>query len=192
MQNGSIYSIGLGQSSGLFLVGKRCSFKFRHKIELGRSVTIEDGVTINALSRKGVKIGNNVSILRNTEIDCTGVMRAIGEGLEIGDNVGIAQNCFIQVRGYVKIGENVILGPNVSIFSENHKYSDINIPISMQGESRKGVEIERGAWIGSGATIIDGVIVGENSVVASGSVVTKHVPAFSVVGGVPAKILKRI
>lgn len=182
--------ITVRSSVGVVFLGKRTKIKYRNRIILGKSITIGDNVEINALSKKGVVIGNNVSILRNTIIECTGVIRNLGEGIEIGNNVGIAQNCFIQVRGKVEIGNNVIFGPGVSIFSENHNFADISKFINLQGETRKGVTIKDGVWIASRATILDGVTVGENSIVAAGSVVNKDVPPFAIVGGVPAKIIK--
>lgn len=175
---------------GIIFLGKRVKFRAKYKISLGSSVIIGDYVEINALSKEGIKIGNNVSILKNTIIECTGVIRSLGEGIEIGNNVGIAQNCFIQVRGKVKINDNVILGPNVSIFSENHNYVDPELPVSVQGETRKGVTIEEGVWIGTRAVILDGVTVGKNSIIAAGSVVTRDVPPYSIAGGVPAKKIK--
>ena len=60
----------------------------------------------------------------------------------------------------------------------------------MQGETRKGVKIENGVWIGTRAVILDGVKIGKNSIVAAGSVVTKDVPEFAIVAGVPAKVIK--
>jgi len=180
----------LKKSNNYLFMGKRCKIIFKNKISVGRSVTIGDNVEINALSRHGVTIGNDVSILKNTIIECTGVLRNLGEGLEIGNNVGIAQNCFIQVRGMVKIGNNVIFGPGVSIFSENHVFDIPELPVNVQGETRKGVTIEDGVWIGTRSVILDGVTVGKNSVIAAGSIVNKDVPAYSVVGGVPAKVLK--
>lgn len=135
-------------------------------------------------------IGNNVSIHKYTIIDCTGVLRNLGEELIIGDNVGIAQNCFIQVRGKVVIGNNVIFGPNVSIFSENHVFENPELPVSVQGETRKGVTVEDGVWVGTRATILDGVTVGRNSIIAAGSIVTRDVPPYSIVGGIPAKVIK--
>lgn len=182
----------LGRSQGIVFVGRRCKIRYKSRIFLGRTVNIGDNVEINALSKEGIKIGNNVSILRNTIIECTGVIRNVGIGLEIGNNVGIAQNCFIQVRGKVKIGNDVIFGPGVSLFSENHNFSDTQSAIREQGETRIGVSIEDGVWIGGGATILDGVTVGHNSIVAAGSVVNKSVPPYSIVGGVPAKIIKSI
>lgn len=187
---GCFIKLTLKKSSGLLFVGKRCKIICRNKISIGKTVIIGDNVEINALSKAGVFIGNNVSILKNTIIECTGVIRHLGEGLIIGNNVGIAQNCFIQVRGKVEIGDNVIFGPNVSIFSENHNYDNLDLPISMQGETRKGVIIESGVWLGTRVVILDGVRVGENSIVAAGSIVNKDVPPYSIVGGVPAKMIK--
>lgn len=187
---GFCLKIFLKKSKGILFVGRNCKIRFKHKIELGKTVQIGDNVEINALSLHGIKIGNNVSIHSNTIIECTGVINHLGEGLEIGNNVGISQNCFIQVRGMLSIGNDVIFGPEVSIFSENHNFKDLTIPISQQGVSRKGVIIEDGVWIGTKAVILDGVKIGNNSIVAAGSIVTKDVEPFSIVGGIPAKTIK--
>jgi acetyltransferase-like isoleucine patch superfamily enzyme len=180
----------LHESMGIVFLGKRSKIKYCNKISLGKTVIIGDNIEINALSKQGIKIGNNFTIRRNSIIECTGVIRNLGEGLEIGNNVGISQNCYIQVRGFVKIGNNVIFGPNVSIFSENHNFSSNSMFINEQGEIRKGVSIEDGVWIGSGSIILDGVTIGTNSIIAAGSVVNKNVPPNSIFGGVPAKFIK--
>lgn len=190
VKRGFLKKMFFKKSDGILFLGKKVKFKALSRISLGKSVIIGDYVEINALSRNGVIVGNNVSILKNTIIECTGVIRNIGEGLVIGNNVGIAQNCFIQVRGQVTIGDNVIFGPGVSVFSENHVFDNPDLSVSVQGETRRGVTIEEGVWIGTRAIILDGVTIGKNSVVAAGSVVNKNVPAYSVVGGVPAKVLK--
>jgi len=159
-------------------------------LTLGRTVIISDQVEINALCKEGVSIGNNVSIHRNTIIECTGVLRELGEGLKIGNNVGIAQNCFIQVRGKVVIGSNIMFGPNVSIFSENHEFSSTDLLMIEQGTTRKGVIIEDDVWLGTRSIILDGIKIGKGSIVAAGSIVNKDVPPYSIVGGVPAKVIK--
>lgn len=187
---GLFYKLTVKESRGLLFVGSHSRIKHKAKVSFGKTVTLGRNVEINALSEEGIRIGNNVSILSNTIIECTGVMRSIGKGLTIGNNVGIAQNCFIQVRGKVTIGDDVIMGPGVSIFSENHNFDDPDLPVHLQGETRKGVTIENGAWIGTKSIILDGVRVGRNSIVAAGSIVTRDVPSYSMVGGVPARVMK--
>lgn len=190
LMRGFIVKPFLGKSRGFLFLGHGIKLKHRHLLFLEGTSIIGDNVHINALSKEGVKIGTNFTLLNNSIIECTGVLRNLGDGLIIGNNVGIAQNCFIQVRGKVIIENDVIIGPNVSIFSENHVYDDPAIPISHQGEKRKGVIIKEGVWIGTKATILDGVTIGEKSIVAAGSIVNKNVPPFSIVGGIPAKVIK--
>lgn len=178
------------ESKGIVFIGKRVKIRNHKKIKLKGSATIEDGCHINALSKGGITIGGNFSIGRNSIIECTGVIRELGEELIIGDNVGIAANTFIAMRGKLEIGDNTIFGPGVSIHCENHNFSDLETPIRLQGATRKGVKIGKDCWIGSKAVILDGVTIGDHVIVAAGAVVTKDVPDYSIVGGVPAKVIK--
>lgn len=178
------------ESKGIVFIGKRVKIRNHKKIKLKGSATIEDGCHINALSKGGITIGGNFSIGRNSIIECTGVIRELGEELIIGDNVGIAANAFIAMRGKLEIGDNTIFGPGVSIHCENHNFSDLEIPIRLQGATRKGVKIGKDCWIGSKAVILDGVTIGDHVIVAAGAVVTKDVPDYAIVGGVPAKVIK--
>lgn len=178
------------KAKGTLFIGKKCDIRCKKKIEFLGSATIEDYTKIDALSKGGVKIGNNFSIGRNSIIECTGVLRKLGETLEIGENVGIAANAFIAVRGNVKIGSNTIFGPGVSIHAENHNFSDLEKPIRLQGATRKGITIGEDCWIGSKAVILDGVNIGNHVIVAAGAVVNKDIPDYSIVGGVPAKVIK--
>lgn len=179
-----------GKSKGLLFVGKRCDIKCKKKIKFAGSATIEDYVKIDALSKGGITIGKNFSIGRNSIVECTGVLRELGEKFEIGENVGIAANAFIAVRGNLKIGDNTIFGPGVSIHTENHNFEALDKPIRLQGATRKGVTIGEDCWIGSKAVILDGVNIGNHVVVAAGAVVNKDVPDYAIVGGVPAKVIK--
>lgn len=187
---GAIKKIGLKESSGLLFAGRHCKLRHKYLLSIGKTLTLGDYVEINALSKHGVKIGDNVTILKNTIIECTGVIRELGDGIEIGNNVGISQSCFIQVRGHIKIGSHVIMGPGVSIFSENHNAESTEEYIINQGATRKGVIIGDGVWLGAKSTVLDGVKIGEHAIVAAGSVVTKDVPPYCIVGGVPAKLIK--
>jgi acetyltransferase-like isoleucine patch superfamily enzyme len=189
---GFYYKIYFKRSNGLIFVGKNTSISFCHKIVTGKNLYLGDNIQIKALCLKGIYIGDNVSIHSGSIIDCIGVLNKIGEGLKIGNNVGISSNCFLQIRGTVEIGNDVIMGPNVSIFSENHNYGNDLLPISKQGVTRKGVTIEDGVWLGTRSIILDGVTVGKNSIIAAGSVVNKDVEEGTIVGGIPAKFIKYV
>lgn len=186
---GKLLSIPFGSQKGLIFIGKRSRIIGRSRIFTGRNLNVEDNVIINALAKDGVHLGNNVSIRSGTIIECAGVYRDLGERLVVGNNVGFAQNCFVAVRGPVEIGDNTIFGPSAKIFAENHNFRDPHLPIVAQGETRKGVKIASGCWIGSSAIITDGVVLGSGCVVAAGSIVTKSFPAGSVLAGCPAKLI---
>ena len=179
-----------GHKGKRVFIGKGVKIKCKKQISCGRGVTIGDHTFIDALSRGGVEFGNNVSLGRNCIIECTGVLRELGENLVIEDGVGIAANAFIAVRGTVRIGKNCIFGPGVSIHSENHNFADLQTPVRLQGATRKGVTIGEDCWIGSGVTILDGVRIGDHCIVGAGAVVTGDVPDRAIVGGVPAKIIR--
>ena len=90
----------------------------------------------------------------------------------------------------MKIGNDTIFGPGVSIHTENHNFNEVDKPIRLQGATRKGVEIGEDCWIGSKAIILDGVKIGSHVIVAAGAVVNKDIPDHAIVGGVPAKVIK--
>jgi acetyltransferase-like isoleucine patch superfamily enzyme len=91
------------------------------------------------------------------------------------------------------IEDDVILGSDVHIYINNHRFDNLNIPIINQGHYLpKQVLLKKGCWIGANCTILPGVVVGENSVIGAGSIVTKSIPAGVVAVGNPAKIVKSI
>lgn len=179
----------LGSSEGILFLGKGTSLRHKKKIFVGRSTIIDDHVTIDALSINGVKLGNNVTIARYSTVQCTGVIQELGIGLEIGNNSAIGAYSFLGAQGGIKIGNDVIMGPMVSIHSENHVFTDQDVPVRLQPRSRKGIVIEDDCWIGAKTTILDGVRIGKGSIVAAGAVVTKNIQSGSIVGGVPASII---
>lgn len=178
------------KSAGVLFVGKKVIIKHGKKIFFGKNVTINDNCYINALVSKKIIIGDNFSFGRNSTIDGYGILSNLGEGLIIGNNVGISPNAFISVRGEVVIGDNTIIGPFFSVHPENHIFDDINIEIRKQGITRKGIKIGSDCWIGAKVTILDNVTIGDHCVIAAGSIVTKSFPEYSVIAGVPAKIIK--
>jgi acetyltransferase-like isoleucine patch superfamily enzyme len=110
-----------------------------------------------------------------------------GKHITIGKNVFINFNCTLLDLGGITIADNVLIGPNVSILSEGHPVS----PIERHSLIPKSIYIKKNTWIGAGATILQGVTIGENAIVAAGAVVSKDVPDNTIVGGIPAKIIKQ-
>ncbi len=180
----------LGSSQGALFVGRRVQLLNSRLLHLGRSVTFEDDVKIDALSRHGVHIGDNVSIGRFSVIECTGVLTHLGEGFWIGDNSNLGDYNFVGAAGGVRIGRHVLIGQGVRFHSENHVFTRTDIPIKAQGVTNEGIVVEDDVWLGSGVIVLDGVTIGRGAVVAAGSVVTRDVPPFAIVGGVPAKVIK--
>lgn len=181
----------LHESKGALFLGKAVSLQHPQLISVGRSVIIEDYVRIDALSHQGVILGDNVTIAKFATIQCTGVIRSLGIGLRVGNNSAIGAYSFLGAQGGITIGDDVIMGPRVSFHAENHRYEDPDTPIRLQGETRQGIVVENDCWIGAGAIILDGVRIGSGAIVAAGSVVTKDVPAFAIVAGSPARIIKQ-
>lgn len=112
-----------------------------------------------------------------------------GDEIHVGNNVFVNQNCTFYDLGGLHIADDVLIGPNVSIITTGHPLDPSQRRVATIG---KRIVIERNVWIAAGATIIGGVTVGENSVVAAGSVVTKDVPANTLVGGNPARMIRPI
>lgn len=126
------------------------------------------------------KIGKNVNVERGAKLHRL---------IEIGDNSGLGINC--DINGRVIIGKNVLMAPEVVIYTENHSYMDKNRLIIEQGYSQsRPVTIGDDVWICRRVMIMPGVTIGTGAVIAAGAVVVKDVPAYAVVGGNPAKIIK--
>lgn len=111
-----------------------------------------------------------------------------GKHTRIGKNVFINFDCTFLDLGGITIEDNVLIAPKVSLLSEGHPIS----PADRQSLVPGHIHLKKGAWIGAGATILPGVTVGENAVVAAGAVVSKDVLDNTIVGGIPAKVIKAI
>ena len=181
----------LASNNGTFFVGRRVQLLNTKLLHVGKGVTLEDDVKIDALSREGVRLGNNVSIGRFSVIECTGVISQLGRGFRMGDNSNLGDFSFVGAAGGVEIGSNVLGGQGVRFHSENHIIERVDIPIKKQGVTNRGIVVGDDVWLGSGVIILDGVHIGSGAVVAAGSVVNKDVPPNAVVGGAPARILKQ-
>ena len=178
------------ERKGLLFVGKGCHFKFRSRIKIGKNLRLGDYCYLSALAKNGIIIGDNVSIGNFGHLISSTTFDNIGLGIEIDSNVGIGEFCYIGGSGGVKIGSDTIIGQYFSIHPENHIYQNTNKLIRLQSVTRLGIKIGSNCWVGSKVTILDGVEIGPNSIIAAGAVVNKSFPSNSIIGGVPASLLK--
>lgn len=162
-----------------------------YKATVGSGVSIGDFVTLNGIGKNNLFLGNNVSIGSYSILKVSGSLTNIGSMIKIGSNVGIGEFAHIGGAGGVIIGNNTIIGPYFSVHPENHNFSDKNILIKNQGVSHKGIKIGDNCWFGAKVTILDGVVIGNGCVIAAGAVVKDSFPNDVIIGGVPAKILKK-
>ncbi|CAA7195209.1 acyltransferase [Chryseobacterium potabilaquae] len=172
------------------LLGKRVSFFNTTKIKWGKFLRLGNDVYVSALAKQGIEFGDNVSIGAFSRIIVSTSFNNIGEKIKIGNNVGIGEFAYLGGSGGLEIGDECIVGQYLSCHPENHNHDDLHVPIRHQGVSRKGIKIGKNCWIGSKVTILDGVEIGNGCILAAGSVITKSFPDNSIIGGVPAKLLK--
>ena len=111
-----------------------------------------------------------------------------GKNIHIGQRVFINSGCKMQDQGEIYIGDDVLIGHNACLLTLNHEMD----PENRADMHPKPIHIEDKAWLGSNVTVLPGVTIGEGAIVAAGAVVTKDVESNTIVGGVPAKIIKRI
>lgn len=158
------------------------------RLFLQDNVLVEDYSTLECISENAnsaIYIGSR-SIVR-TFASLTSVYGKI----EIGSDCSINPYTTLFANGNLIIGNWVRIGTHVVINPGNHIYNDINTPIDLQPSTYKGVIIEDDVWIGAGVIILQGCKIGKGSVIGAGTVVTKNVEPYSVVVGVPGKVIKK-
>jgi maltose O-acetyltransferase len=127
-------------------------------------------------------------------LEKSGVKPRVKKGAEISPNASIGNytelgtRCMIQAN--VSLGDDVIMGPDVKIYSRNHKFDRLDIPISKQGKNFYHTIIGNDVWLGANVIVTAGCKVGDHAIIGAGAVVTKDIPAYAITGGVPAKIIK--
>lgn len=140
----------------------------------------------HTLGMRQIKIG------KGSKVHATVILRQ-PYNIEIGDGCLINHNNVLQagkVDGKIKIGNYVHTGANVMIIAFNHAFDTREIPTIKQDYYDADIVIGNDVWIGGGTVILAGVTIGDGAIIAAGAVVNKDVPAYSIVGGVPAKVLK--
>lgn len=144
------------------------------------------GLLVSGGSR--IRIGTQFSCWRF----CTLAAGPDGE-IQIGDRVSLNANVYLNAAsgGTIHVGNDVMIGPNTVMRASDHRFDDLSRPMRTQGHAPGTIVIEDDVWIGANVTIVGGARIGRGSVVAAGAVVTGVVEPFSIVGGVPARLIRK-
>lgn len=163
--------------------------RYADNIQLGRGVYLDHGTYLHACPG-GISIGAGSFVMKNAILHVYNFRDLPNAGISIGARSLIGEGCVLRGQGGVTIGDDVYLAPLVQVLAVNHVYRDTTRPISHQGITAQGIQIDDGAWIGAGAIILDGVHIGRNAVVGAGAVVSRDVPACTLVAGNPARVIR--
>jgi acetyltransferase-like isoleucine patch superfamily enzyme len=174
---------------GIAAIEDRVRLRFASNIRLGRGVYLDHGVYIHA-TPGGVSIGAGTYVMHNAILHVYNFRDLPRAHITIGARSLIGEGCVLRGQGGITIGDDVYLAPLVQLLAVDHVYDDLDQPISSQPIVARGITIDDDVWIGGGAIVVDGVHIGRHSVVAAGAVVTRDVPPYTVVGGIPARVIR--
>jgi len=176
---------------GTAAIERNVRLRFANHIRLGRGSYLDEGVYIHACPG-GVEIGANTLVMHGAVLHVYNFRQLPHAGIRIGHDSLIGEYTVIRGQGGVTLGNRVYTSPHTQIIAVNHVFDDPQRPFVDQGITAEGIVIEDDVWLGSAAVVTDGVHIGQGAVVAAGAVVTHDVPAHTVVGGVPARVLRAV
>ena len=176
---------------GMVAIENNVRLRFGDHVHLGRNVYLDQGVYLHACP-DGIVIGENSFVMHGAVLHVYNFRNLPHAFIRIGRDSLIGELNVLRGQGGITIGDRVYTGPLVQILAVDHVYVDPTRPMVEQGITAEGIVVENDVWIGAGAIVTDGVTLGQGSVVAAGAVVTQDVPPHTVVGGVPARVLKQI
>jgi acetyltransferase-like isoleucine patch superfamily enzyme len=176
---------------GMAAIENNVRLRFADHIHLGSGVYIDQGAYLHACPA-GIAIGDNSFVMHGSVLHVYNFRELPHAFIRIGSDCLIGELNVLRGQGGITIGNRVYTGPLVQILAVNHVFDNPNQPMIEQGITAEGIHIEDDVWLGAGSIITDGVRIGRGAVVAAGAVVTQDVPPHTVVGGVPARILKKI
>lgn len=162
----------------------------RFWITAGQNIQVHKTVKIYSGARLQCRGGGKIHVGANTEILDYAMILTYGGAVRIGESCSINPFTIIYGHGGITIGNNVLIAGSCMIIPNTHRYDRKDLPINKQGCIRKGITIGNDVWLGHGCTIFDGVTIGDGSIVAAGAVVRENVLEYTIVGGIPARILK--
>ena len=161
------------------------------KLEANPKIIIHDSVRLKKSTLVECRYGGQIFIGKGTELLENVLILTYGGDIKIGEGCSINAGTIIYGVSSTIIGNNVLIAGGCMIIPTNHRFDNLEANIRDQGLNSSPIIIEDNVWIGHGCSILAGIRIGEGSVIAAGSVVNKDVPPFSVMAGVPAKIVKK-
>ena len=176
---------------GVAAIENNVRLRFTDHIRLGHGVYLDQGTYLHACPQ-GIDIGPGTIVMHGAVLHVYNFRNLPHSGIKIGRDSLIGEYSVIRGQGGVAIGDRVYTSPFTQIIAVNHVFDDPNRPFIEQGITAAGIAIEDDVWLGAGAIVTDGVRIGQGAVIAAGAVVTKDVEPHTVVGGVPAKLIKAI
>lgn len=179
------------KADGWVAIESRVRLRFADHIRLSQGVYLDEGVYLHACPQ-GIDIGQNSIVMHGAVLHVYNFRDMPHSGIKIGRDSLVGEYSVIRGQGGVTIGDRVYTSPFTQIIAVNHVFDDPDRPFTEQGITAQGIVIEDDVWLGASAVITDGVHIGRGAVVAAGAVVTEDVPPHTVVGGVPARVLKEI
>ena len=165
--------------------------RYASNITLQHGAYLDYGTYLHACPG-GIEIGSGTIVMHGAVLHVYNFRNLPGAFIRIGRDSLVGEYSVIRGQGGVTIGDRVYTSPLTQIIAVNHVFDDPEKPFVEQGITAQGITIEDDVWIGSGAIITDGVHIGKGAVVAAGAVVVNDVPPHTIVGGVPARILRDI
>jgi acetyltransferase-like isoleucine patch superfamily enzyme len=182
-----LYPLILGRCGRGVVFGRNITLRHPHRIALGDRVILDDNVVLDAkgTTETSIALADDVIIGRGTILSCK------GGRIELGPRANISVNCTLISESHLMIGARVLIaGHCYLIAGGNHGLDRLDIaPLDQPRLERGGVHIADNCWLGAAVTVLDGVALGRDAIAAAGAVVTRPVPDFAVVGGVPARVL---
>lgn len=179
------------QMDGTAAIENRVRLRFAKYIRLGHGVYLDENTYLHACPN-GITLGDRTIVMHGAVLHVYNFRGLPNAGITIGEDSLVGEYSIIRGQGGVSIGNRVYTSPFTQIIAVNHVFDNPQKPFVEQGITAEGIVIEDDVWLGAGAVITDGVHIGKGAVIAAGAVVTKDVPDHTVVGGVPAKIIKKI
>ncbi len=176
---------------GIAKRGKRWLLRYFFGRFCDSGVTVEQSTYVAKSSVLELVQGGRIQIGGLSDILDGCMIRTYGGEILIGQRCNIQPYCVIYGNGGVSIGNGVLIGPHVAIIANNHTIDDVMRNIWEQDMKCRGIVIGDDVWIGAGVKVLDGVQIGRGAVIAAGAVVTRSVPEYTVVAGVPARFLRR-